>query len=111
MKINKTVPKSFRITIEENKKLKEKAKKVGMTDSSLIRELINGFEPKAKPDQKFYDAMFQMRSIANSLNQIARKAHVLGFIDKPYYMREAEKWNKFMIDIKKEYLVPKDTKN
>jgi len=46
-----------------------------------------------------------MRAIGNNLNQIARKAHSLNFIDEPLYRKEAEKWNQFMLKVKKEYLL------
>ena len=78
-----------------------------MSEGELIRSLILGYEPKEKPDGEFYDIMFLMRNIANNLNQIAKKAHIQGFIDKHYYMQEAEKWNRFMVDVKKEYLLPR----
>ena len=103
----KTTSKTFRVSMEEKEIIRAKAKKAGMNESDLLRSLVLGYRPKEKPDDRFYDMMFQMRSIANSLNQIAKKAHMKGFIDKPYYMREAEKWNRFMIEVKKEYLLPK----
>ncbi|MEI3402412.1 MAG: plasmid mobilization relaxosome protein MobC [Clostridia bacterium] len=37
--------------------------------------------------------MKEMRAIGNNLNQIARKAHSLNFIDELLYRKEAEKWN------------------
>ena len=52
----------------------------------------------------------EMRAIGNNLNQIARKAHSLNFIDEPLYRKEAEKWNQFMLKVKKEYLLPKENK-
>lgn len=49
--------------------------------------------------------MKEMRATGNNLNQIARKANSLNFIDCALYKNEAENWNKFMINIKKEYLL------
>lgn len=96
---------------EEAMLLRKKAKKVGFTESELIRNLILGFEPKEKPDDRFYETMNEMKAIGNNLNQIARKANTLNFIDYPFYEKEAKKWNRFMISIKKEYLLSEKNKN
>lgn len=91
---------------EESTLLKKKAKKVGFKEAELIRQLIIGFEPKEKPDDRFYDVMKEMRAIGNNLNQIAKKANSLNFIDCKLYKKESENWNRFMIKVKKEFLIP-----
>lgn len=102
------IKKQIWLNREEATLLKKKAKKVGFKESELIRQLITGFEPKEKPDDRFYDVMKEMRVIGNNLNQIARKANSLNFIDYSSYKKEAENWNKFMIRVKKEFLLPKE---
>lgn len=92
------------LTRDEQNILKGKAKKAGMSRAEFIRNLIVNCELKEMPNDKFYDALKLMRSMSNNLNQIARKANSLGFVDALYYQREAEKWNKFIAEIKKEYL-------
>ncbi len=91
---------------EEAMLLKKKAKKVGLKESELVRSLIVGFEPREKPDDRFYDVMKEMRAIGNNLNQIARKANSLNFIDYQFYKCEADKLNQFMTLIKRKYLLP-----
>lgn len=90
---------------EESETLKKKMKKVGLNESTLIRNLILDFKPKEKPDEKFYEVMKQLYSLSNNMNQIARKANTLGFIDVPFYKKEIDKLNKFILDIREEYLV------
>ena len=107
---NRNIKKQVWLNREEATQLKKKAKKVGLNESELLRNLIIGFEPREKPGEEFYDTMKEMRSIGNNLNQIARKAHSLNFIDEPLYKKEAEKWNQFMLKVKKEYLLPKENK-
>ncbi len=51
--------------------------------------------------------MKEMRAIGNNLNQIARKANALNFIDCSLYKKEVENLNRFMMDVKREYLLPK----
>lgn len=90
---------------EEAMLLKKKAKKVGLKEAELIRNLIIGFEPREKPDDRFYDVMKEMRAIGNNLNQIAKKANSLNFIDYQLYKKQAENWNRFMINVKRKYLL------
>ena len=58
-----------------------------MTESAVIRCLINNYEPREKPDDRFYEALKDLRAIGNNLNQLARKANSLGFIDETYYKK------------------------
>lgn len=92
---------------EEAETLKKKVKKVGLNESTLIRNLILDFEPREKPNDRFYDTMKQLYSLSNSLNQLARKANSLNFIDVPLYQKEVEKLNRFILEIKEEFLVSK----
>lgn len=103
---NRNIKKQIWINRTENKILKEKARKVGLSEAELIRNLIIGFEPKEKPDNRFYEVMRDMRAIGNNLNQIARKANSLNYIDFQSYQFEAKKWNEFILEIKKEFLLP-----
>ena len=52
--------------------------------------------------------MRQLRGIGNNLNQIARKANSLGFIDYSFYKEQAEKWDSFIVRVRKEFLLPQD---
>ena len=94
------------ISREELELLNKKLKKTAIDRSTLIRNLIRDFEPREKPDDKFYETMKQLYSLSNNMNQIARKANTLGFIDVPLYQKEIEKLNKFILEIKDYYLLP-----
>lgn len=102
---SRQIKKQVWLNKQEATYLKKKAKKVGLSESELIRSLIIGFEPREKPDTRFYDAMQEMRAIGNNLNQIAKKANSFNFIDCSLYKKECDKWNEFMINIKKEFLL------
>ncbi len=103
---NRNIKKQVWLNREEAQILKKKAKQVGLNESELFRNLILGFEPREKPDEKFYEALKEMRAIGNNLNQIARKANSLNFVDYHLYQKEAAKWNSFILRIKKEFLLP-----
>ena len=86
--------------------LVRKAKKAGLTEAALIRSLVSGYEPKEKPDDRFYDVMRQLSAIGNSMNQIARKANSLGFIDATEYERQAELLQQFQLDVRRHFILP-----
>ena len=90
----------------EAQELQRKAKKACLSEAGLIRLLIKGYEPKEKPDDRFYDVMRELSAIGNNINQLAAKANTLGFIDVPMLKNEAEKWNKFQAEIERHYLRP-----
>lgn len=101
------IKKQFWFNKEEATMLKKKSKKVGVNESTLIRNLVMGFEPKEKPDERFYDSLKQLRSIGNSFNQLAAKANALNFIDEIEYKKEKKKIDDIVIKLKEEYLYPK----
>lgn len=90
----------------EAQELQRKAKKACLSEAGLIRLLIKGYEPKEKPDDRFYDVMRELSAIGNNINQLAAKANTLGFIDAPMLKNEAEKWNKFQAEVERHYLRP-----
>ena len=66
---------------QEAQDLQKKAKKACLTEAALIRLLIRGYEPREKPDERFYDTMRELSSIGNNINQLARKANA-GFASR-----------------------------
>jgi len=89
---------------EEYAKLKSDVEKAQISQSDYIRRLILNKRLREKPDDRFYNVMFQLTHIGNNLNQIAHKANYLNVIDKNYYIKQAETWTEFMNKIKKEFL-------
>ena len=57
---------------QEAQDLQKKAKKACLTEAALIRLLIRGYEPREKPDERFYDAMRELSAIGNNINQLTR---------------------------------------
>lgn len=89
---------------EEYAKLKSDVSRAKISQAEYIRRLILNKRIREKPDDRFYDVMFQLTHIGNNLNQIAHKANYLNEIDKSYYEKEARNWCEFMNKVKKEYL-------
>ena len=103
----RNIKKQIWLNREEASQLKKKAKKVGLNEATLVRSLILGFEPKEKPDDRFYEVMKELRDIGNNLNQIAKKANYLNYIDERNYKEETDKLNEFILKIKHEFLSSK----
>lgn len=104
--MKRTIKKQFWFSREETQMLQKKAKKACLSEAGLIRVLLKGYEPKEKPDDRFYEVMREMSSIGSNLNQLAAKANTLGFIDAPMLKRECEKWNKFQNEVERQFLRP-----
>lgn len=100
----RTFKKNFWFSEEECYNLRIKSEKAGINESDYIRNIVMGNTLKEKPDEEFYKSIKMMRSVANNLNQIAKKAHSLGFIDELTYKREVEKVDKIIDEIKEKFL-------
>ncbi len=57
---------------DEKKIFEEKAKKSGLNQSEFFRKIISDYQLKEQPDERFYEVLFQLRGMANNLNQMAR---------------------------------------
>lgn len=108
--MNKRVKKQFWLSPQEVAELKRKAELAGISEAAVIRLLLRGYEPREKPDARFYDTMRELSAIGNNINQLAVKANALGFIDAPMLKEEALRWHRFQADIESEFLRPAKSK-
>ena len=90
----------------EAQDLQKKAKRACLSEGGLIRLLLKGYEPREKPDERFYDVMRELSAIGNNINQLAVKANALGFIDAPMLKAEALRWHRFQADVEAVFLRP-----
>ena len=88
----------------EYKKLIDDSKKENTTMSDHIRKLILGAKLKEKPGIEFYNVMNEMSRIGNNLNQIAKKANSLDFINTKEYQENADELKNLITEIKEKYL-------
>lgn len=96
--------KQFWFSEKECQILANNSSKAGLSESEYIREIVLGYKLKEKPDDRFYENLKVFRSLANNMNQIAKKAHSLGFIDELEYKKNVDKLILFIDDFKDEYL-------
>ena len=107
--MNKRIKKQFWLSPKDAEELKRKAELVGLTETAVVRLLIRGYEPREKPDSAFYEAMRKLSAIGNNINQLAVKAHALGFIDTPMLKTEAFRWHQFQADVEATFLRPQQS--
>ena len=100
----RNIKKQFWFNEEECKILAINSTRAGLSESEYMREILVGYKLKEKPDNRFYDNLKILRNLANNMNQIAKKANSLGFIDELSYKRNAEMIKLFIKDFKNEYL-------
>ena len=73
--------------------------------------LIEGFKPKEKPSEEFYEDLNSIRKVGNILNQIARRAHYQGYIEDEKFLRKMEnELQNLILNIKRKYLLQRRNK-
>jgi len=75
---------------DELKSLDEWCEAARMNRNLYLRTLLSGFQPIAFPPLEYTQVMDELRKIGVNMNQLAVKAHSLGFIDEPEYRRNAQ---------------------
>ena len=104
--MKRTIKKQVWLNRTEARELQKKAKKVCLSEAGLVRMLISGYEPRQQPDESFYELAGQLSAVGNSLNQIAAKAHSLGYIDEVKYEEEARRLHMLQADLEEAVLTP-----
>ncbi len=75
----------------ELQRLDEWSAAAKMTRSNYIRQLIAGFQPVAFPPVEYKQVIDELQHIGINMNQLAAKAHTLGFVDEPEYRQNANR--------------------
>ena len=76
---------------EEYRRFRENVKACKRTNSSYLRELIIETTPAAFPPAEYSQVIWELQKIGVNMNQIASKAHSLGFVDDREYQANADK--------------------
>jgi hypothetical protein len=77
---NKTVSILFRVSPNELKDIRAKAKKSGLSVSEFIRKSVKGEKITEAPPADFYTLLWEIKRIGNNLNQLLRKLNALGIV-------------------------------
>ena len=82
-------------------------KKSGLSQEAYIRHLINGLIPTDMPPPDYFTMMRELRAIGTSLNQVAKKAHILNVMDVKRYDTAVAALNKAIVDITNAVMLPR----
>ena len=77
-----------------------------MSEAGLVRLLLGGYEPREKPDDRFYDVMRELNAIGNNMNQIAARANSTGFFLADEYARNADELRRALLEIQAAFTLP-----
>ena len=76
----RTIKQQIWLNQQEKNLLKEKARKVGLTESEFLRSCIKGYKIKEQPTEEIKNFQRDITGISNNINQIARIANSSRYI-------------------------------
>lgn len=101
-----TISKHIRLTEEEAADWKRKAEMIGFKESSMVRALVNGYEPKEKPDLQFFSAIDFIKSFADEIRKMRNTIRSTGTADTAELDKEIKRWQKLRHELEVKYLAP-----
>ena len=84
------------------KRLRSQAQKCGLKPQAYILALIENSPLRERPPTEFYTVLEELRKIGINMNQIARQANSIGFIDTNEYWKNVKALEDAISDIKQE---------
>lgn len=95
-----------RLNRKEAEILNKRVKKSRLSREAYLRHLIDGVVPQDSPPPDYYSMMRELHGVANNLNQIAQKAHVLNVIDAKRYDEASKQWEAFIREVTAAVILP-----
>lgn len=100
------IKKQFWFTPEEEAEFRRKVALTGLSQSSVIRMLVNGYEPRERPDDRFFQAINSLYEMTSTAQRLLERSYQLGVVDKETVEREIKRWAYFISNIESEFLRP-----
>lgn len=104
----RTVKKQFWCTPEEAKDLEQKAKVTCLKEAALVRLLIRGYEPRERPDDRFYEAMEEISLFAERIEGFAKQVETHDKLTGGLLLKEVHHWREFQAEIESKFLRPEE---
>lgn len=105
--MKRTIKKQIWMTKAEAQDLQKKARKACMTEARLMRMLLEGYNPPEAPDDRFYDAMEEMRKASDRLADFA--SYLSDDEERARCTGAARALLKLQNELEKKYLLPKES--
>jgi len=102
----RSIKKQLWINEEEDVLLKTKAMRAGISEADFIRQNIKGHQLREKPDERFFNVLRNLNSIANNINQIAKIANSSFNVNNYAYNENIQELMKITTELKEQYLIP-----
>ena len=99
---------TLRLTPSQMEKLKQLGSKSGVSQSAVIRSMIDGYQLTELPNADLQELLKQLLKIGANLNQIAWKANSLGLLDSDYYHQQAEELQHLRMELLQLFLPRKE---
>ena len=98
----RSIKKQLWLNQNEDKILKVKASKAGLSESEFLRSIIKGYRIKEQPNEAIQKFARQLYGIANNINQIARDTNSFGMVRPEDYEYIKEEISNFILNFEKE---------
>lgn len=92
----------------ENERFQRLVEDSGLSQEEYLRQLVRGVVPRDAPPPDYYKMMRQLYHIGNSLNQIAKKAHVLNVMDVKRYDEAVTEFEQAVRRITEAVILPQE---
>lgn len=102
--MKRSIKKQVWLNRKEAQDLQKKADKACLEESTLIRVLIAGYQPKEKPDERFYEFMDELRRLSEAMSKISDSMYRYGADEAMKLSAELDKLHKFEAEIEKRFL-------
>lgn len=102
--MKRSIKKQVWLNRKEAQDLQKKADKACLEESTLIRVLIAGYQPKEKPDERFYEFMTELRRLSDSMSRISDNLYRVGADEAKILSTELDRLHKFEAEIEKRFL-------
>lgn len=97
------IKKQFWFTPEEEAEFRRKVALTGLPQSSIIRMLIKGYEPRERPDDRFFQAINSLNEMIHTAQKLLERSYQLGVVDKDTVEREIKRWVYFISNIESDF--------
>lgn len=67
-----------------------------------MRALIENSPLRERPPMEFFEVLAELRKIESNMNQIARQANIIGFVDIEKYWKNVKALENIISDLKEE---------